>query len=273
MYLHGTWEYGEYSFSLAPFSTSPKEDIPVAEENKILVNPDPHVPDFLISKNTDGSILTIHRDQEKITGATIVTADDSTIHLHVDQRLRPTRIENHTEGVYLTLHWAEDSTQITVTTDDNGFVSQETTPFDFSDNALIAAAQNIEQNEGMDLTHFKQWVQENPGHFAALAQGQTASPNVLLPPLTSSYLKDGENPYNYDFFIELMYGLAGYLSLLGGSTALAVAGPHIAVVALGIYATAILLGIGLVVIFANLYFYFTDIKCDPCNLACFVNCV
>jgi hypothetical protein len=131
--------------------------------------------------------LKVHRNQERISGATIITDEETTIHFRFDKRMRPTHIENILDGVYIGFSWSEDSSQVTAVIDDNGFITEEIATIDLSEGNLIAATQHIEQKEGLDLSHFKKWIQDNPDHFAELAQGAAEPPNVLISPLVSSF--------------------------------------------------------------------------------------
>ncbi len=273
MYLHGTWDHGEYSFSLVPFSADPLNDVTEPGEDRVIVVPDLHSPDLFVSRTPDGGILTVHRNQDRVNGATLITADDETIKLYVDARLRPVQLDNITQGIYSSFEWNEDSTEVTVIQNKNGSITEEIVSLDLSDDKLIAAAEKMELDEGIDLSDFREWIQDNPGRFIALARGEIEPPDVSIPPLPVSFLKNNDNPYNYQFFIEALYGIGAYLTLLSGSTTALLTGKHIVVVALGAYGTALLLGIGVIWLLANLYLAATGFRCDPCSLACFVNCI
>jgi len=277
MYLHGTWAYGEYSFSLAPFSTDPEQSLTITDENAVLVNPDPFSPDLLLSRNSDGSILKVHRNQERISGATIITDEETTIHFRFDKRMRPTHIENILDGVYIGFSWSEDSSQVTAVIDDNGFITEEIATIDLSEGNLIAATQHIEQKEGLDLSHFKKWIQDNPDHFAELAQGAAEPPNVLISPLVSSFLKDGVlNPG--DIAIQELYHqlIKGLMEVFGYCVALVTVLTPLAPQIVPFIAVVGLFSIGTVVylwVFVNFLLWLKGIKCDPCSLACFIGCI
>jgi hypothetical protein len=279
-YLHGTWDHGEYSFSFAPFSTDPNDDLSVESDGKVLVSADPYSPDLLVARHPDGSVLTLHRDQDRLIGASSVTSDGEALNVRVDERLRPIQINSIADKLTITLDYAKNSTDATAIIDDNGWVTTERVTLDFSDSALIASANAIEQEHGLDLSGFKEWVQEHPGRMAALARGDIQPISTLLSPLMGSVLKDkgfkdsqewSVQDY-YDLFRNFLWGIAGFngawLAVLTGLNA-----KMCFILLTGHFAAFALIAVALYWAIANFVFWVTDYVCDPCNLSCFVNCI
>ena len=94
----------------------------------------------------------------------------------VDDRLRP--IEIAAPEAILTFAWADDASQVEVTTRVDGQSDTSTLAIDLSDAALLRAIDASEKETGQDLSLIRAWVGENPGRVLAVARGEQRPPRL-----------------------------------------------------------------------------------------------
>jgi len=279
MVLHGTWDHGEYSFWLAPISDNSTGEMIGVQENTMTVSPDPNLPDMIIGKRIDGGSVTIHRDLDQITGLTLITADNKTYRIHLDDRMRPVRIEDSANAIETIIRYSEDSSSATVTVDDNGFTTQETEVLDLSDSQILADLSAMEQQTGEDFSGVRNYILDNPGWFGSLARGQIDAPNAFLPPIETSFLrsnmKNGDEDYltnRTSIFLQVLVAVATWFATTGGMYSVAITS-KIALTAMSAFcALTILTFVGAFAFMFVLIMTLEGNVCDPCRLDCFWNC-
>ncbi len=281
-YLHGIWDFGEYSFSPVPME--PGGSLAEFSTGTAAVIVDPYEDIALAySDAAAGTAITVYRRQSVASGFTFV-GPQGAIQMTVDARLRPTQMSGL--GGTATLVWSEDSSTVEVTVETGGETTTTTVAVDLSDAALLARVDMAEDQLGQDLTAWRDWIADNPGRVWAVARGEEAAPRLDGSSPASAAMAKGSGfvPMRQhdtavkEFGDDLALAGVGCLAI-GALTAAAVdidialGGIYISTVAFGAVGIGVgLVAAGLVITVLLLLWLGTEGGCDPCTLLCFFNC-
>ncbi len=268
-YLHGTWEKGEYSFSLVPFGTMQEAADPPVDV--VVASPDPFKSELAyIHDSASGNSVTLKRDQDRLSGMHVVLANGDVYRVAFDERYRPVQMEGPGDWDVTTLVWSTDSQTVEIIADVGGSVTTETLSVDYSDQAIVARLDQYEVDTGTDMTPLRTWILDNPGRAARILRGEEPPPSMELTSLDGALVKHGDwNQLEGILIGNLGAGItfAGALAamlMLSATTPLVVA----VLVTAVYFGAAIMFGYFIVKLIA----WFMDWYCDPCRITCFINC-
>jgi hypothetical protein len=272
-YLHGTWSSGEYSFAAFPLMDAAHVATEVADSSAMIIDPYEDTV-AVVHDSSRGVAANVYRDQDRVSGFSFVNASGE-VRMTIDERFRPTEIVTDTETV--TYNWSSDSTSVEITVDQGGSTTTATVSVDLSDAGLIALASTAGSQTGQDVTFLIEWINNNPGQIAAIAQGTEAPPDLdptLPAPVSAKGIVGhsvkqvgvGGDPLATAIttasILSTLLSFAASSLAATATTAAVIVG--VAAVAAGLVAFGLLLS----------YFLFMLIEgCDPCNLGCFINCI
>ncbi len=268
-YLHGTWEKGEYSFSLAPFGRM--EDATDPPVDTVVASPDAFKKELaFVHDSDDGVSVTLKRDQDRLSGMHVVLANGDVLRLSFDERGRPVLMEGPGDYDVTTLTWSSDSQSVEISVDDGWNVTTEIVTVDYDDQALLTALDQHETDTGADVSAIRSWISDNPGRAASILQGLEPPPSLELSVLDGTLVKHGDWNQFEGILSGVIWSGAGFVGAMGGMLLITTSTPLLAAVLLtaAYFGAAIVLGYFIVKLIA----WFMDWSCDPCTLACFINC-
>jgi hypothetical protein len=255
--LSGVWEEGEWSFS--PFPVKRDSD---TFENVVLVAAPESERLLSVVDDVDGNILSLRRDQERITSARVST-DQGDFQIEVDERMRPTRIVS--EAVDIALTWGAGG-EVEIVVDDLFGGTQTTVNgvVDLSDEALLAGFDAQELATGRDLSAARQWVTDHPGLVALRAFGSAGLSSAEAPITqldTGVYTRVNGAAFQLG---AMLVSLAGLLATV----------PAAAVATAVVAGAAIVCGVIVIAALVSdlLWALLFDACCYPCGLGCFFAC-
>ena len=271
-FLHGKWEFGEWS--LSPFLLQTHGSLGETAPDTLAIVGDPF-DDILASFHNDEKniAVTVYR-REGVVNRYSVVVPDGNIEFSVDERGRPTNVVGPDTSVSLT--WSDDATSVDLVVDENGTITSETVAIDLSDVAVIAAVNEFEAATGIDSAAMRDWIGANPGRLGAIARGAQA-----LPQPASVFAKVSQNANHRSAknatALQVGERVVRDVVLIGAIvwTATVVAS-QVLTVQSAIAALAIggLVAIAIVAAAYILYLFLVDFldACYPCTLSCFWNC-
>ncbi|MHC5112078.1 MAG: hypothetical protein ACYTHJ_19625 [Planctomycetota bacterium] len=283
-YIHGRYSQGEWSFSPAPFIRS---DEGIQDANIVFV-PDLYSDTMLLARDEESaSTLTVYRAQDQVTSFAL-SMPEGQVDVTVDERFRPTYVEGMGERVEIV--WADDSATaaISITRDATGEFAEAVIPIDLSDQALLAMVEETQVSTGRDLDELTEWIEENPGYIMSVARGETRPDLSVTSKGVSRKSAGGTHKSSTQKVAIALNGSAVLATLFGAtgialksaaatgtikifSVAMATALGNGLILAAGIVG-AIGLFVAYVVLLVNLMHLLFGDCCEPCGLACFLNC-
>lgn len=262
-YLHGTWEDGEYSFSLLTLASGDSLGEVPDEQTAFIADPYDDTA-ATVSVDSEGIAASLLHNQGVVTGLSVASATDSLM-MEVDERLRLTTVQTLSETITFT--WADDATSVQISHDDGTTVTDETIAVDLSDTAMLATITQLELDTGRDLSEWQDWIEANPGLVLRVFSGEDEAPTLgddfdLFQDPSEKDLTPHQKKVKDIVFLVL----AGAAVVVSGAMVIAATPVTLGLVAgyfMAVATFAILLG----------FFMLEYGICPDCTLACFWNCL
>lgn len=276
-YLNGVWDKGEYSFSFAPMPTAGELDAGLQTQSVAYIADVYGEAAILLRDNDSGTAITFERTRGAVSGMSVV-AGSSRVAVTFDHRLRPIQIRNPDGWLDLQIQWAADGTMAEITLWDGSTTETTTTAVDLSDAALFAMYEEQEQDYGVDLTAFKDFIAAHPGYVERVFRGEDPPPTDPLLTRSLEILKDGNNDANLVKDYLTVLGVLGTASSMivkiVGTTVLVgeLATVGAALVAGGAAIAVVVTAVIALWMLYNLFHLLFLGGCNPCSLLCFVGC-